>query len=170
MFQYQESLLILTAEGGDFFCKATDVCSLSIRGDTPHPTKKLFGFGQIPKVALAEAGGVRTPGPPRPATPLRATIQRWKQHFGKIHTSDRSVVTLEQRGGSPFSREMDAERRTGRRQHGPSDPEATLSDDEGYVSTCSWKEDEFATRRLVRSAMTINISDLAICTHRILLQ
>ena len=44
--------------------------------------------------------------------------------------SDQSLVTSEQRGGSPFSREMDAERRTGRRQHGPSGPEATPSDDE----------------------------------------
>jgi len=43
--------------------------------------------------------------------------------------SGRSLVTLEQRGGSPFSREMDAERRQGRRQHGPSDPETTPSDD-----------------------------------------
>ena len=44
--------------------------------------------------------------------------------------SDRSVTTPEQRGGSPSSREMDDERREGRRQHAPSDSEATPSDDE----------------------------------------
>ena len=57
-------------------------------------------------------------------------IKHRKQRLGKSLMSDRSVVTLKRRGGSPFSREMDAERRAGRRQHGPSDPEATPSDDE----------------------------------------
>ena len=57
-------------------------------------------------------------------------MQHWKQHVGRSHSSDRSVVTLKQRGGSPFGREMDDERREGRRQHAPSDPEATSSDDE----------------------------------------
>ena len=33
-------------------------------GVPPVPTKKLFGFAQNPWVALAEAGGVRTPGSP----------------------------------------------------------------------------------------------------------
>ena len=79
MFQYQESLLILTAEGGDFFVRQpTDVCSLSIRGGYPLPLKKLFGFGQIPKVALAEAGGSGPLDPPRPATPLPQLTRQQK--------------------------------------------------------------------------------------------
>ena len=44
--------------------------------------------------------------------------------------SDRSATTTEQRGGLPLSREVGSEGRIGRRQHGPSDPEATPSDDE----------------------------------------
>ena len=46
--------------------------------------------------------------------------------------SDRSVTTAEQRGGSPFGREMDDGSRTGREPH-PSDPEATSSDDEPMI-------------------------------------
>jgi len=46
--------------------------------------------------------------------------------------SDRSVTTAEQRGGSPFGREMDDGSRTGREPH-PSDPEATSSDDEQMI-------------------------------------
>ena len=47
--------------------------------------------------------------------------------------SDRSVTTPEQRGGSPSSREMDDERREGRRQHAQSDSEAAPSDDEDQM-------------------------------------
>ena len=36
----------------------------------PYPPKKLLGFAPIPWVHLAEAGGVWTPGPLWPATPL----------------------------------------------------------------------------------------------------
>ena len=39
----------------------------------PIPPKKLLGFAPIPWVHLAEVGGVRTPGPPWPATPLYYT-------------------------------------------------------------------------------------------------
>ena len=39
---------------------------------TPPPNKKLIGFGSFEKVNLKLAGGVRTPGPPRPATPLQS--------------------------------------------------------------------------------------------------
>ena len=41
----------------------------------PYPpipfNKKLIGFGSFEKVNLKLAGGVRTSGPPRPATPLK---------------------------------------------------------------------------------------------------
>ena len=40
----------------------------------PPPNKKLIGFGSFEKVNLKLAGGVRTPGPPRPATPLIQTL------------------------------------------------------------------------------------------------
>ena len=48
-------------------------------------------------------------------------------------TSD--MEALEQRGGSPLSREVGCESRTGRRRHGPSDPRTTPSDsdDRGSV-------------------------------------
>jgi hypothetical protein len=69
MFQYQESLLILTAEGGNFFVRQLMCAHCLSEGGIPPPLKKLFGFGQIPKVALAEAGG-SGPLDPRPATPL----------------------------------------------------------------------------------------------------
>ena len=42
------------------------------RGYPLSPPKKLLGFAPIPWVHLAEVGGVRTPGPPWPATPLSA--------------------------------------------------------------------------------------------------
>ena len=36
----------------------------------PPPVKKVFGFAKIPRVTPVGAGGVRTPGPPRPAPRL----------------------------------------------------------------------------------------------------
>ena len=81
--------------------------------------------------------------------------------------SDRSVVTSEQRGGSPFGREMDAERRTGRRQHGPFDPEATPSDDDQTIVERGRRIRDAAAGE--RSMTTANSDVLATRSTRILL-
>ena len=53
------------------------------------PNKKLIGFGSFEKVNLKLAGGVRTPGPPRPATPLaEATTHEAKARFFGIFNFD----------------------------------------------------------------------------------
>ena len=65
---------------------------------TPYPPKKkLIGFTRFPQVALVRAGGVRTPGPPRPAPPLSMLYAVYK---GQCH-KDNLKTNMQSTGINP---------------------------------------------------------------------